>query len=340
MRKKDRKRGNPPYSDKDSSLYLQIYMKGKDAYEKIRQTESKELLLSDLFHEYWHQKEQTDHSSSVLRNINNTLRQLECCFGRDIKVEDVDKDFIIRFIRFLAYEAKETRHNGTKPLKKTTAQLYLSVFGSVFRKGVNEKRITHNPFDLIGNDDRKPLSGSRPSRDYLTIEELQRLMATPIKNQTIKRAFLFACFTGLRISDISRLRWSDIREGNQRIYLRLQMQKTKEFLSLKLNKNALRWLPPKKAEGLVFDLPRFLGSVNGRIKTWVCRAGIDKRVSFHTSRHTFATMELSLGADLYVVSKLLGHANIDTTQIYADIIDKKRDEALDLLDTAFTLNEE
>ena len=71
------------------------------------------------------------------------------------------------------------------------------------------------------------------------------------------------------------------------------------------------------------------------MKRWAKKAGIEKSLCFHMSRHTFATMELTLGADLYVVSKLLGHNDVSVTQIYADIINKKREEAVDLMDSAF-----
>ena len=75
--------------------------------------------------------------------------------------------------------------------------------------------------------------------------------------------------------------------------------------------------------------------INTLLKPWAKAAGIDKRFSFHTSRHTFATMMLTLGADLYTVSKLLGHANVKTTQIYAKIVDSKKVEAVNLVDSVF-----
>ena len=73
-----------------------------------------------------------------------------------------------------------------------------------------------------------------------------------------------------------------------------------------------------------------LGNV---IKPWCKHAGIDKRVSFHTARHTFATLALTQGVDLYTVSKLLGHKTIQATQIYAKIVDEKKKAAMELLPT-------
>ena len=159
-------------------------------------------------------------------------------------------------------------------------------------------------------------------------------MATDCRQPETKRAFLFACFTGLRISDIRNLQWANISKRNGGRFLSITMQKTREPLTMKLNKQAISLLP-KEGKGFIFDLPIYDSMINDQLKSWAKRAGIEKNVCFHVSRHTFATMELTLGADLYVVSKLLGHTNVGVTQIYADIINKRRDEAVELIDNAF-----
>ncbi len=71
------------------------------------------------------------------------------------------------------------------------------------------------------------------------------------------------------------------------------------------------------------------------LSRWAREAGIGKHVTFHVSRHTFATMALTMGADIYTTSKLLGHTEVRTTQIYARIVNSKKEEAVALLDTAF-----
>ena len=75
--------------------------------------------------------------------------------------------------------------------------------------------------------------------------------------------------------------------------------------------------------------------INVVLKTWAQNSGINKTITFHTARHTFATMMLTLGADLYTTSKLLGHTQVKTTQIYAKIVDKKKDEAVNLVNDVF-----
>ncbi len=115
------------------------------------------------------------------------------------------------------------------------------------------------------------------------------------------------------------------------------MAKTRKLLYLPLSEQARRFIPSrgtKKSGDLVFDLPTFRGS-NEALKHWVSKAGIDKDITFHSSRHTFATLLLTQGADLYTVSKLLGHSDIKVTQVYATIIDKKKQDAVNLLNGIF-----
>ena len=144
--------------------------------------------------------------------------------------------------------------------------------------------------------------------------------------------YLFACFVGLRYSDIQKLVWGDLatdEQGNTRIIG--ETKKTKTAFNNLVPLSALQFLPARgKDFEPVFNLP---GNVftNRKLSEWAKAAGIDKKITFHTARHTFATLLLTKGADLYTVSKLLGHSNISTTQIYAKVIDKKRDEAASLL---------
>ena len=116
------------------------------------------------------------------------------------------------------------------------------------------------------------------------------------------------------------------------------MQKTGKPIYQPLSESAMQWLPERgnaSPNDAVFGTLPALASINRMLKIWAEAAGVTKRVSFHTSRHTFATMLLPLGADLYTVCKLLGHSNVKTTQIYAKIVDSKKVEAVNLFDKAF-----
>lgn len=160
---------------------------------------------------------------------------------------------------------------------------------------------------------------------YLTLEEVRALAAAKCGNVDLKRGFLFACYTGLRKSDIEALEWSQISGGR----LRLRAEKTEAISYLPLSAQALELLG-QPGKGRVFDLPTDTAIQNG-LKVWARRAGLEKHLHFHMSRHTFATLVLTYGGDLYVVSQLLGHADISTTTIYAKVINERLTAAMDLI---------
>ena len=167
----------------------------------------------------------------------------------------------------------------------------------------------------------------------MTAEELKALAAAKCPNEQVKAAFLFSCFCGLRLSDIEGLTWDAIRQDGDTWRLETRMQKTRQIIYLPLSIAARRYLPERAEKGpesLVFDLPKRV-TTQCDIRTWVKRAGIEKNISFHCARHTFATLALTQGADLYSISKLLGHTNVTTTQIYATIIDQRKQDAANLL---------
>lgn len=164
------------------------------------------------------------------------------------------------------------------------------------------------------------------------MQEVQRLVDTPCPHEGVKRAFLFSCFCGLRYSDVVTLRWQNIRTASDgRLQVEIIQTKTQEPVYLPLSDNAVGELPPRGKPGdRLFALPTrtYLGKV---LKKWVAAAGIDKPVTFHVARHTYATLLLTFGADLYTVSKLLGHTDVKTTQIYAKVVDEKKRAAVDLV---------
>jgi len=145
----------------------------------------------------------------------------------------------------------------------------------------------------------------------------------------LKNGFLFGCWTGLRLSDIEKLKWSEIQDN----YLVFRQKKTKGVERMKLHKNALNILENQKLisdQSNVFQMPQ--RATGQRIlRDWIRSSGIKKNVTFHSARHTYATLLLTFGVDIYTVSKLLGHKDIKTTQVYAKLIDLKKDEAVDRL---------
>lgn len=284
------------------------------------------------FREY---KKKTTRGKEYVNTINNVERHILEYAGENTTMASIDKRFCEGFIHYLNSKAR-SKHTG-KPLSEVTKKVYFTLFNTMMKKAVRDEVITHNPIDLIDPNDKIQTPDSE--RVYLDLTELRKMAATDTKYSLSKQAFMFSCFCGLRVSDIRQLKWSDIEErtnedGTVMYRLTKRMQKTQRNLTYALSMEAASWLPERKGD-LVFEGLVCLPNLNLHIKRWAESAGITKHVTFHTARHTFATMMLTLGADIYTTSKLLGHSRISTTEIYAKIIDKKKDEAMSLIDKFF-----
>ena len=273
-------------------------------------------------------------SRNYARTVLNTVRALKLFRGDYIAFRDVDKEFLSEFTDFLRQMPKASKYGVLKTGGRLSANSVVSYYGTLrtaINRAYKEGIITVNPtkeFDFASKVRQEP---SR--REYLTIDELKTLINTECRHEIVKRAFLFSCLCGLRVSDIRKLRWCDLQRSGGRVRIEITMQKTKEPLYLPISDEALKWLPERgeaNDSDYIFPLTHE-GTVNDTLQHWAKVAGITKHISFHVSRHTHATMMLTLGADLYTVSKLLGHKNIATTQIYAKIVDKKKEEAIGLI---------
>lgn len=160
------------------------------------------------------------------------------------------------------------------------------------------------------------------------VEELKVLVNTPCRFDIVKRAFLFSCFTGLRYSDMKSLLWSEIHTAadGKTLYIEHRQVKTKKTVTIPLSDEALRWML-KQQEGVdqVFhELKISTGTVEDVLKDWIKDCKIDKHITYHCSRHTAATLAISAGAELYSVSKILGHRDLVSTQVNAKVnLDKK-----------------
>lgn len=289
-----------------------------------------EMLLSEWMDEYiGEQKRFGIRNLAVITKVGRMLKQL----APEVRMSQVDKDFCLKFIDYL--------RNGHlsrfgQPVNQMTAWGYQSKFRAALNAAVRAKVLKKNPMKQIDVADK--ISMPETKREYLTIDEVKRLIATPCYRERVKQAYLFCCFSGLRYGDMADLRWRDLSCDNGQWYVSIVQSKTSEPLRLPLSKMALEWLPVQDdndPEDIVFsDLPDH-SDVGNHLKNWVWSAGIHKEICFHTSRHTYATMLLTLGADLFTVCKLLGHRSVRSTQVYAKIIDKKKDDAASLPDTLF-----
>jgi integrase len=301
------------------------------------------MLLLDWVRIFKEKKLRTGQSKSNAVTINNLSMHLQAYRGDKVMIKDVDKEYCEGFITYLSKAKafgtnKLNKETGVrKPMAKTTARLYFNTFVSCLNEAVRCGVIDSNPTAKLSPEDKKPIKPDGEKRTYLTIDEVKKLIATPYEVESVKRAFLFACFCGLRISDIRGLQWGNIKNENGGYVVKKTMVKTRQQVSVPLSDEALGFLPDRagaKDSDPVFDLPTGSG-VTHDVEKWAKAAGINKNVCFHVSRHTFATTLLTLGADLYTTSQLLGHQNIRTTQIYAEIVNQKKVDAVNLFGKAF-----
>lgn len=252
-------------------------------------------------------------SKSTLSSRQDSFRHVRAYEPREISFADVTQQWIEGFKRYL----------DAQPLKQNTKALYFQHFKTCINRAYKEGIISDNPLRRVSS-----FSQEEGQRMYLTIEEVQRLASTPCKHPEVKRAFLFSCLTGLRRSDIVALRWEDVhREGAfTRIIFRQRKTHRQEYLDINAEASQLLGAP-SEGDTHVFRLP-IVQTTCDELSRWTASAGITKHITFHCARHTFATLLLSLGTDLYTVSKLLGHSNTKTTEIYAKVIDRSKQQAV------------
>lgn len=245
------------------------------------------------------------------------------CKGRCL-MSEVTVQFCDGFRKYLM-EARQLR-NGDKALMRNSAAGYWNTFRALLKIAYRDKYLTENL-----NDDLERIETIESRRQFLTFDELKALAATPCREPVLKAASLFSCLTGLRISDILELRWENIQKSPDGGWcIRFRSEKTDAESTLPISDETYL-LCGEPGEGLVFKgLTRQM--TQHKLQTWLKEAGIDgKRITFHCFRHTFATLQVASGTDIYTVQHMLSHANVSTTQIYADIMDSGKRKAAERL---------
>ena len=234
--------------------------------------------------------------------------------------EQVNKEWLDGVKHYLCNEAKTKSGNL---ISSGTASVYFNKIRAVINAAYEKGVIERNPLKQV-----KSIKPDTTPRVYLTIEEVRALVKTDCRYDILKNAFLFSCLTGLRWSDINKLDWSEISQydGSQRITF--NQQKTGNVQYLDIPAQAYSLIDGKEKQGRVFEHLKYSAYFNTELLRWTMAAGITKHVTFHAGRHTFAVSLLCNGVDIYTVSRLMGHTEVKTTQVYADIIDSVRKDAM------------
>jgi integrase len=252
---------------------------------------------------------------------DNTLKYLTAFTGGSLKFSDMNKKTVSDFKEYLL--SSKSYRNNDELLGNNSARLYFSAFKSIIKQAYNEEYLQKD----IGAPTEN-IKYTEVNRNFLTLEELNKLVKTECKSPILKKAALFSAMTGLRHSDIFKMVWSEVEfiEGNG-YFIKFTQKKTRGNEMMPISEQAYsllgeRRLPTDKVfEGLVYST-----YFNSILENWILKAGITKEITFHCFRHTYATLQLSQGTDIYTVSKMLGHRDLKTTALYTKVVDKlKRD---------------
>ena len=311
----------------DKSLRTEIRDRNKDIYIIANQIKAKReydiiamnnnlpnknklnLSIYDLIDKIIESKEKINTSKNYLRVKQTLLKFTNKDF---LPFKEITNEFNLNYQKYL-----------NENYKPNSSNLIYSCFVSIMREAKKQGFIHNINFDKI-------LKSEKTHRDFLTHNELILFMNAVTKHKEVKNAFSFCCFTGLRISDLSKLTFNDIIDNE----IVIKQTKTNEPLRIPIKDNIIDIINSNRElknnnNDTIFDLPNSFSNINKYLKLIAKKVGIKKNISFHTSRHTFAVLHLSQGTDIFTVSKLLGHTDIKTTQIYANIVSESKLNAIE-----------
>lgn len=339
------------------SLYLDIYINGKRKYEFLKlylfpdttrenKSENKRIMAlanavkakrtvelqnnrfgfdtdnskADFIRYVQTKANQTKNSESTKRSYEQLINRLSEYFGGSVSFAELN-DSVMQDL----YNWFVDRYTSTNSVNS----LFMCLKKFV-RLAVKDKLLKD---DITANIERVGRFGIK-ERSFLSLDEVRTLSANITDPHIVsKKAFLFSCLTGLRYSDVASVRWNMVTTTGDRMRITFSQKKTKGQMYVDLNTDARSIVESmeRNPDGRIFEGIDDGSFINVIIKKWVRESGIDKHITFHCARHTFACTLIELDVDLYTISKLLGHSDIKTTQIYAKMVDKKKREAVDLI---------
>ncbi|MDI1234868.1 MAG: site-specific integrase [bacterium] len=232
--------------------------------------------------------------------------------------------------KFKAYLLDAKRLNSVKKLKlgQNSALSYFNKFRTAVNNAFESRLTNDNPLKHV-----KGINQKETHREFLTLEELQTLAKTECDLEALKMAALFSAMTGLRWSDIDTLNWKDIQSTEGGYFIHIIQRKTSDTIMHPISDKAVLLLGKRgDPNDKIFEGLKYSDSNNDKIKRWVLKAGIHKKITLHNFRHTYATLLLNKGTDIYTVSKMLGHKNIQTTMIYSKVLTQTKINAANVID--------
>lgn len=296
--------------------------------ESIRQKYENQLNKPEIYSDYekdfvkYFRKLAEKRNDSNRSNWLSSLKYLEEFTGGSLKFSDLSESVLNDFKDYLL-STNSTKSSKTK-LSQNSALSYFNKVKATLKQAYQDGILQT---DL--NARIQPIKAEETRREYLTMDELNKLANTYCNDDNLKRAALFSALTGLRFSDIQKMVWNELEfNPDEGYFLNFSQQKTKGVEVLPISEQAFKILgDPGDPASKVFPELKYSAYHNKHLFQWIGAAGITKNITFHCFRHTYATLQLFAGTDIYTVSKMLGHKDLKTTQVYAKIVDKAKRQA-------------
>jgi integrase len=296
------------------------YIQGK--FEMKSTTKAKRTFLN-FFSEMVDDRE-INYSADNYGNWKSTFAHLKKIVPPNLTFDEIDENFVKKV---KDYFDKQAATKSNLPLSQNSKHSYFNKFKASLKKAFDDGFLSINYSTKV-----KSFEQAESQREYLTFNELQSLAKAECKYPVLKKAFLFSCLSGLRWSDINTLMWSEVRDEGELSKVNFRQEKTDGVEYLYISKQARDLLGDRQApQERVFRGLKYGMTYNTEIIRWCNRAAVPKHITFHSARHTNAVLLLENGADIYTVSKRLGHRELRTTQIYAKIVDSKAREAAEMI---------
>jgi len=330
LRKKNLKSGKVSY-------YLDIHAGGKRFYEflDIQADPDDAVALKQaedmMNHRLSELNEQPERVVPTFKRRSNFVAYFEKLIDDKPKTEKAWRNtakYLRRFntqISFAAIDEKwldEFKMFLLENVSRNTAHTYFSKIKAALKRAKKEGILSIDPAVNVPNIEK-----TQPERVFLSEQELVNLRQANCKNENVKLAFLFACFTGLTLQVVESLTWTNIKKGSHGHYIEFEEKTTSGLDALPLSieaeqvinklsqSNGIVEAFSSHPEALLFVMPS-RSEIQNCLNAWVSDAGLDKHISFRVSRHTYATRSLSNGTDIYTLSRFLGHKTVEVTKIY------------------------
>ena len=317
------------YADKVRALRQQEYdtavVYSDREQEMIAQNERMEQDFIAYFNSIIY-KVHPNSSNSIIVNWTRVGKLLSIFSeGKPIPFRKINVKLLEDLKLFMLTAPQGGNKKGT--LSQNSAATYFSIVKAGLHRAFIDEYLT---VDIAAKV--KGIPELKVKRETLTLEEAELLAQTPCENEVLKRAFFFAILTGIRLCDIHELTWGEIQKTSTGWRVDFTQRKTHVVDYLPINEQAYSLCgEPGEHDQQIFAGLTGSSWISRPLKKWIAASGIKKHITFHCSRHTFATLQLENGTDIFVVKGMLGHTNVKTTQIYAHIVDKSKQNAAEVL---------